>query len=418
MTYLKKIFLFLILSFSLLFGGSDGLLESTITRTLVDHGFENVATLATDTDVIITYENRLYRSEIEAVSKIFGLVRDLSIKSFVNLILIPQNRKVPLVSISVNCGVLQDCVDSQLTSEAFAERINISFEIDDYIRMFEGVKKLNSSAYKFDYVIAPKFAAELDEFGDPVKLQIGLAPRLETSFGKGSLVKSEYIIPLVHRDFKVGDPVDPFRPGIININQTIRFPNSFFFSSTIGLFTQNRFGIDLEMRKYLFNGIVSLGTNFGFTGGARFYNKKYETSILEDFTWFLDADVRIPDYNMSISASYGQYIFQDRGFRIDVSRQFGEVDIGFFVTSTSSDKLGKLKGGGFNFSIPIFPSEYSEPAFARVRPDDYFSWEYDYNNFVYFHQKRYNTGNSIKAFIKRMQPDYIKREFSKYNFDN
>jgi len=416
MTY-KKILIALIILFSSLLGGGDGLLESTLTRALVDRNFENVAVTTNDKEVIITYENRIYRSEIEAIGIIFAVVNDLSVKSFANLVLIPQNRKIPIAVISVMCGDLHAWLEKEIKGEEFSDKINVSFDTDEYSRLLKGIKRVNNSSYQFDYVIAPKFAAELDEYGDPVKLQIGLAPRLETSFGKGSLIKSEYIIPFVHRDFKVGDPVDPFRPGMININQTIRFPDNLFFSTTLGIFTQNRFGIDLEMRKYLFNGIMSLGSNFGFTGGARFYNKKYETSILEDFTWFLDAEARIPQYNMSIAASYGQYIYKDKGFRIDISRQFGEVDIGFFFTSTSNELLGKLKGGGFNFSVPIFPSEYAEPGLARVRTDDYFSWEYDYNNFVYFHQKRYNTGNNIKSFIKRLQPDYIKREFSKYNFD-
>lgn len=442
-------------------------LSDNLEKLLVRAGFENVAILEFNNDLIITYENRIYRYEMDALAAVMGIaskkiissnedleslekaiqslkekieaeearlipdtssgINDqnnsrqdgrekleyLDVKDYQNIILLPSNRGVPVVAVTIPFQSWKAFSDEKINGEILAEEIDISFDTDDVWWLLKGEKKNNRSYLKLDLVVYPLVKTELDKYDDPYRIQFSLAPSLETSLGQGSLIRLQYLIPVIYNEFDVGLPQDKFRPGLMNLNQTLRLPQSFFVSTTIGIFSDNRYGIDIEVRKYLLNGILSLGINSGFTGNIRFYDGSYDISILEELTYFFDTEVRIPVYNLSMAVQYGQYINQDKGFRFDIARQFGEFDIGFFVEKSSSDLVGNLTTGGFYFAVPLWPSEYSDPGFIRIRPSEQFHWEYNATHFIYFQQKRYKTGNDVDHFLKRLQPDNIKTYFKK-----
>lgn len=402
------------------FNGNE--IENELMLNMQKSGFENISIRATDEKLLLTYENRIFRNEIHGFGKVlnilYNVLQDERSEIIATIVIIPQNREIPLVSLTVGREELNSYFRHELSPELFVKNIIVSFDIDDVWVQLEGRVKENKSALKTDIVFTPKLAAELDEFGDPIKLQLGIAPSLNTSLGAGSKITAEYIIPLIHRNFDVGDPVDPFRPGLININQVIRFPGNIFCSTGLGIFSDNRYGIDFELRKYFFNGILTLGGNVGLTGSLRVFDKEWEMTRMKTLTWFIDSGLRIPEYNLTVSVNYGQYLYEDKGLRCDISREFGEVEIGFFAQYTRSELLGEFTSGGFNFSVPLFPDEYSEPGIIRIKPAENFEWEYNAKHFIYFFQKRYSTGSSIESFIKKLQPDYVYKEIEKLTFDN
>ncbi|MFX0134432.1 MAG: hypothetical protein ACFFDN_12405 [Candidatus Hodarchaeota archaeon] len=414
------VILFLLLSASILYASNN---REEVKNILIGRlellGFENVSVRIEQSNLVLTYENRVFRDEIKALKKVLFLLNDVLKREndliIKNVDLIPQNRRVPLIVISTETDILKKFFDKMINSEIFAESINLSFDIDE---KFENFPVENKSKNKIDVVFTPKFETELDAYGDPIKLRLGIAPGIETILGRGSYFRGEYIIPLVHRQFEVGDSIDGFRPGFINMNQVFRLPGTAFVSTSFGVFSNNRYGIDLEFRKYWFNGLLNTGLNIGYTGSMIVYNRQWDISVMKDFTWFIDTGVRLPAYNMTFALNYGQYINKDKGFRADIYREFNEVDIGFYINYTKSNLLGDFTSAGFNFSIPIFPDKYSLPRLVRIRPDKYFRWEYNAKHFVFFHQKKYETGNSIRDFIKRLQPDYIRAQIRKFSPDD
>ena len=446
----------------LLFASLPNSLENLLART----GFENVAVAEFNNDLIIAYENRIYRFEMDAMTAVMeiaeskilsshkemksleesiknlkdklekeesrikgreedstrtiddnnidGKLQYLEYKVYENIILLPLNRETPIVAVTIPFKKWIEFSNGQISGEIFAEIIDISFNTDEIWWIVEGQQKSNNRNLKLDLVVYPIVKSELDEYNDPYKIQFSLAPSLETSLGRGSLIRLQYLIPVIYRDFSVGLPEDKFRPGLMNLNHTVRLPQSFFMSASFGFFTDMRYGIDLELRKYLLNGLMSLGINSGLTGESRFYGGSYDFTVFDALTYFIDAEFRIPAYNLSLTARYGKYINEDTGFRFDAERQFGEFDIGLFVEKSSSDEIGgSLTTGGFYFAVPLWPSDYSEPGSIRVRPSEQFSWEYNATHFIYFHQKTYLTGNEIDHFLKRLQPDNIKSYFKK-----
>lgn len=416
---IKLIYILLCLSFLQISTFPQDGLKNTLISKLVESGIENIAVSIDDKDILVTYENRIFRNEIEALENLlfscYQIIEQEKSTDFENLILIPQNKQVPLVSVKISLDSYKLFYTGKISGEEFANTIETSFDVGLYWDKLKNLIKTNITRNKIDIVLDPKFDTELDEYSDPIKLRIGIAPSLEISLGQGLFLRGQYIIPIVHKQFRVGAPFDGFRPGYVTLNQTFRIPGNVFLSSTLGNFSNNYYGIDIELIKYFVDGLFSLNTKVGYTGSAIKYENNWDISILKNFTYFFTGTYRIPHYNLSLSINYGQYIYEDKGFRFDIKRQFKDVDIGFYLIKLTGDIVGNYLGGGFYFSVPLFPTKYSKTQFIRFKPADYFSWEYDVNHFVYFNRKSYATGNELEFFIKRLYPDNIITYFRNYS---
>lgn len=118
---------------------------------------------------------------------------------------------------------------------------------------------------------------------------------------------------------------------------------------TVGNFTNNRYGAQLEIKYRTNNGRWELGGTAGSTGFS---------AITREDGWYIGRKQRI---NASLNASYyeprlnlqfdlkaGRYIYGDYGVRGDCTRHFGEYAIGLYALCTD----GEINGG-FHFAIPL-----------------------------------------------------------------
>jgi hypothetical protein len=374
------------------FSSDEDILVDKIKVGLVREGFENVAVVCKGDSIIVTYENRLYRHEIKAIRKVTAMVSSV-VKEETNITLVPQNRRIPLAAVFMSAG-------SDFRPDVYA-----LLDTDSIWEEIKGIQKVNSSFYKFDIVIHPQFKALFGEFIDPIQSQVNVAPELRTTIWRGTSLSAQLIIPL-QSDPGFGEEGDSWRPGLLTLNQAFRLPHDFFISGTIGYFTRNRYGTDLEVRKYFLNGRCSIGANVGYTGYAIYLRGGWYYSSIDLLTAFLDAEYRFPSFDLSLRATYGEFLYRDKGWRVDVLRQFGEVDIGFFALSTTEGS-----NGGFRFSIPLFPPKYLRTRRFRISPAKEFSWEYRYKGYKTIGY-RYETGHSIDSFVKKLNSDYIEKQIN------
>ena len=103
-----------------------------LKERLIENGFENISVVLKDHSIILTYENRIYRSEIAAIEKIMGIISPLS-SEYDEIILIPQNKGIPLSMVAV----LPD------------NHINASINTDETWEETKATQKINSSSFKF-----------------------------------------------------------------------------------------------------------------------------------------------------------------------------------------------------------------------------------------------------------------------------
>jgi hypothetical protein len=375
----------------------------SVGRDLAKNGFENVAVIDEDTGVIVAYENRIYRDEIKALTEALRIVRRYSDDKS-TVILIPQNQRIPLVAVTIPASNSLT-MNRELVDEGMAAEMVVSTELDSIWQKVQLVPKENSSSLKFDIVVHPQFRAQFGNRRDPVEAQVNVAPELRTSLWKGMGLSAQIIIP-VHNE--LAGEENHIRPEIIALNQTLRLPNSLFLSAAAGYFTEQRFGLDLNIRKYVDNGRWSFAANLGYTGFASYHGGVWSYSDINLLTANFSAEYRVPNLNLILKTTFGRFLEKDRGVRCDAVRQFGEVDFGFYFIKTDAGD-----NGGFNFSIPIFPSRYLPANRIRVSPAPYFTWEYRYRR-LDASGRQFETGNDLRDFSKRLNPDYTKNQLLEF----
>ena len=377
-------------------------LGSCLQRSLTKHGFENVLAIVEDRRVIITYENRIYRDEIRAIQEAFTIaVRH--VPQLEHITAIPQNREIPLVTVSIPKVTCRMPSGQAASDKCSVRSVEASLDVEDTWRRIASTTKQHSSFRKLDVIVRPQFNALFGNYDDPVESQINLVPAIRTGIWKGMSLFAELIIPLQN---ELGGDGDDLRPGLLTINQTFRLPRYTFVSATVGYFTENRYGVDFDAKKLLANGRLSVGANIGYTGRASYREGKWYISDLSAVTAIFNAEYRFPQYDLSVRGTFGRFLYEDDGVRFDVLRQFRETEIGFFVFKTD-----RGSNAGFKFSIPIFPPKYLPANRVRISPAREFQWGYRYRG-IPFSGIRYNTGNETDAFMKRLNPDYIKNRLA------
>lgn len=379
--------------------------KNLVISKLASNGFENIRVKLEDSRILIAYENRVYRFEVEALKEVLNIVVPL-INDREELVLIPLNRKIPIVKFMSAMKNCKDFLSNKIDAKIFIEDADIRIDVDKDYKLLLEEQENNSSDFRFDLVLKPQFKFEFGPYSKPIIMQINLAPDIRTGFWKGMRLSYEEIIPVIN---EFGSRGDSIRTGMVTLNQTFRLPNAFFISTTAGIFSGNRYGFDFETRKYFGEGNFSLSGNFGVTSFIDFSGMRrvlYSDQFL--VTGYVSAEYRIEKYDLTVAASVGKYLQNDNSLRFDINREFGEIEIGFFAIHSFEG----VNNGGFTLTIPLFPSKYWSPSFVRLKVAENYSWSYtvksNTNDLI---GMRYNTGNRINGFIEKLNPSFIKNIF-------
>lgn len=376
-----------------------------IAGNISGEGLENVSVRETESELFIEFENRVYRFEIDALVRVLKLISP-EIGKYQKINLLIKNKNVPVTQISVSAKDLLSWNKGEISNTEFSELIQI--DLDNHFDSWSKAAKSgyqNSSNLRFDIVLKPTYRFQFGVFSNPVLYQLNFAPHIEFGLWKGMTGLFEVTFP-IHNDFTPSE--DSIRASRIVLNQTARLGNSTFISGSIGYFTLNRYGFDLETRTFFLDGDLSLGLNLGYTGYAFFAGKKLYYSDLYQWTGSLGIDYRIREYDLSLAVTAGKFLLFDNTIRFDIYRDFGEIQVGFFAMRS----LEGISNGGFSLSIPLFPSKYWNPGFFRIRTTEYLDYSYRVKIADQIGLK-YDTGFSLSGFIEKLNPGFIKNYLGK-----
>ncbi len=400
-----------ILFFTLISSGfikaQDHNYNQALAKALVESGYENIKIFSDEKIVVIAYENRLFSFELNAIKNVIETIVPL-INDREELILVPLNRKIPIVKIESTVQNFKQLVSNLFVSKELANNVKISVDVDDVFALVQNEKEYNSSNFKFDLVLKPQFNFEFGPYEKPVIAQINLLPELKAGFWKGNSLGYEVIVPVFN---EYGDSGDSVRTGSVTFNQMFRMPNSIFVSLSSGVFTQNRYGIDVEAKKIFGNGIFSIGANLGYTSYIRFSSfSRILYSDVFKFTGSLNFDYRVAQYDLTLGLTVGKFLLDDNSIRVDINREFGQIEIGFFAIKS----FDGLSNGGISVTIPLWPPKQFKPEIFRIRTAENYNFSYivksNSNDLIGL---RYNTGNRIDRFLKKLNPSFIINSFTK-----
>lgn len=392
-------------------------------------GYRTLRVLGEESDLIVSFENNVYRFETEAIAKVLAIVGTYANKHQ-NIILLVQKLQVPVIQILVPVDQLKALQNHSIGSEEFEKSIQVNFASSKYWDKIRKLEASNKSTFDLDFVVEPKIGFQLGNYNYPFKYQIRLLPAVETSLWKGQKFSAQMSVPIYSHHIDTHKFVSPH---IISFEQNFRITKGLYTKLTAGWFTEKRYGLDAEIGKYLFDGRLLLRGNIGYTGFMLYTGRKSfqyfdSISIVSDsifvinykeyskptieyglpdyFQYFINLEYRISKYDLAINLGYGKFLYENKTYTINVYRNFNEYILGFqaHFSETGSNY-------GFHISIPLWPDKYFKNKNIRIRPSKYLNYSYlaarDYVN-------TYEAGSNINEVIRELNPQTIRNYLTNY----
>ncbi len=380
-------------------------------KYLIKEGFENVGVKQVKNDVYVFYENRLYRWEIDGLSKILNEAANLFPDS-ATLHIVPLHYSVPVTVIKTKVSEYKKTLANQTGNYNAQNVFDVALDIDSLNLIRREIKPQNKSTGKIDLIFLPGFRVQFGNFDNPVEWQLSISPILQTSLWKGNLLTAQIFIPL-HNSLQQSFEGNTWLETA-TINQLFRLPENVFVNFSSGLFSfrnkinsyadYKRYGFVSDIRKYFLNGRFCAGGYMGLTGYITYSSGYFSYWPLEKFNFAFYGEYRNPTYDFTTRLTAGKFLYDDYAVRFDLLRQFKELNLGLFIIKSEFGTVG-----GFNFIVPISPKKSFKPSFFRVSLAKYFNWEFREST-VDPSAATLNTNYDWNETSRNLNPDFTKRQ--------
>ncbi len=327
----------------------------------------------------ISYENRLYRNPLMGLLEMRAVAGDTA-----GLTLVPLFQGFPVGKYQVGGGVQYAALSDREQKAIFRAR-NFPLHLKNY---------------KLDFWIQPYFAAMFGNFSRPVESNTSVALQTQLFLWPGFSLSTGIFFPIINQ--MDGRPRN-VRPAPTFVNQFYN-RGRHFVSASAGFFNNDQYGLNVQYRHADLNKAFSFGLEAGLTGfyyyprGGIYYEDPDNLLLLADVAY------RFQRSDFTVKLSGGQFLWAVKGARMDLIRQFNNVEIGFYATATQNGSTL-----GFNFAVPIPPGKIVQGKNIRLRTTDEFRWEYTYTR-GYKIGERYRLGYQLDQKLRQYHRDYLHRQ--------
>jgi len=102
--------------------------------------------------------------------------------------------------------------------------------------------------------------------------------------------------------------------------------------------------------------------------------------------------VRYPPWDLTLSVTAGRFLDQDQGVAVDLSRFFGNTEIGVFLRHSENGSVG-----GLRFSVPLTLPKELPPWRFRPRLPDVYSYAQNTTVFTDMNVIRNDIGRTLST---------------------
>jgi hypothetical protein len=262
-------------------------------------------------------------------------------------------------------------------------------------------RKFSVSKYRFNVVIDPDIQIRFGYFENPIQSKIGVLIGSDIILARGLSLFAGLMIPIQN---DLDSESNQLKLGPTFFEYFTPLAKNHYTQLSVGLFHNNRYGLDFEYRFFPYDGRLSLGFRYAKTGFYYFPNNSTFFDPINDNLILGNIEFLLPKERISISLDFGQFLENDRGIRFSVFKQYKNIEVGFFSTATV---LGNTSG--FNFTIPLVPGKLIRSKSIELRTNDSFRWEYSYSNEGAI-GREFNATRTIKNNLRRFNSNL----FDKY----
>lgn len=375
-----------------------------VAEKLQQLGMENIRCETINGNTMVAFENNVYRSTYQGIGKAIMAALEGTDHGNVQMVVLDNN--IPQLCITLPEKVITAYKEKQITITEVYRQMGIGYDTEEVMKKLKKIHKvINSSAGKIDIVVYPEVKLENSSFDRLYSYYVNLAPAIDMALWRGAELTAQVIFPIATN---LKGQYEKIRPGVITLSQEFYFGKSFLGRVVAGNFTNNRMGIQAEMKYRTTNGRLELEAVAGST---------VQSIITNDEGWYISRKQRInaavkasvyePRFNLQFDLQASRYLYGDYGLRGDCTRHFGEYAIGIYGMYID----GEINGG-FHFSIPLPCKKWSRNRGVRIRPADYFAMEYSMNSSGKYTDERmgetYRTRPDENRSSHFYQPEYIR----------
>ena len=373
---------------------------STLDRTLYLYGFDKVSSSISNKMLCLHFENRYWRSDAKAIYEILDAIDESVIRTD-SLRIHLMNDSMVFLSIETKRSEIRKLLLGEINYQTWVT--NSSFILGDSVSSINH-KPTSKTSHLLEFGLTPQY--QLGNYNNPLRLRLEITPELTALLPFGVRFRGGIGLP-VYNDLDQNRTV---RLSHLSLTRQFQVQPGLYGGVSAGFFSRNRAGAHIQFTQYLWDERFSFTYQGGYT---RFSSAMgaVDDLFVEDQPYVVStvaAEYRWKKYHLDLNIEYGQFLYYDSGFKMDVQRYFGETIIGMFVLQTR-----RGTNYGFHVSIPLFPRKGARVSGLMVRSASHvpFSYRYEGNDLK---GRMYRTGIDYPTRLKRVYPSYLLDELEAY----
>ena len=370
---------------------------------LVEHGFENVRWTENEDEYIYTIENNVYKAEGVGISKAIDIIQKHGLPTNKRCKVIVTHLEVPELSLTYHPIRNDSTVMGNKTGW------QTSYEIGQSWDSIKKEKAKNSSRFKVDILVYPQLSFKNLIITQIYQVLFTLNPAVEISLWPGMKLTGQLIVPIYNDGY--GYLQDKIHPGFITLSQRFRLPFNIKGMATVGYFSADRYGADLQLfypfkdERFSLEGRIG-SVAIGYWNG---FNLHYDTEF--STTWSLGANFYWPRYNTSFSLKGEKYLMGERGVKFEMIRHFRYASVGFYAQKAKEAN----SNGGFRIQVLLPPYKYKRfknKYIPRLNTSYNMGIVYNAGNERYYYRQYRSAADENIMNSNRFNPYFIKSEIS------
>lgn len=371
-----------------------------ITKILTEHGFKNVSVIIEKGMAIVSYENRKFRNEVATLRRVTDLIIS-AITDQRTLILVPQNRQIPLVAVAIPIQTYLSYVKGEISKVEINAAIRVSMNVDWLQEKMRSLRNRQTNSI-LELNLKTRVRGLFHSQQGVARWSVDFVPELTFVFARGSQFMVEALLPVMYQFDEKNKEV---RPGRVILNHTRRFPHNYWLSASLGYFDRSRYGLALEGVKFWMNGRFYVTLKANYTGYLYFHRNVWYYSEPSQLSYFANLSYRFSRIDLLVNLGWGRFLIGDRSWKISLSRSFGEVDLGFYGLWEDASKPSRfLAGLFFKLPLPFFHKNVTKNFSIQTQKNFYWGLQ-PHTDTV---GRLVKSENSVEIFYRNLFPTYIK----------
>lgn len=336
-TRLISVGFMLLLSFKML-AQSD--IDAT-TAALEKAGFANIRMVENDSLVVVTIQNDAYKIQASGIAAAIRILGSEGVLGSKTVKLIATSFDIPQVT---------------LTYDPASERWNTTYKLDESWKIVRNAEKKASSFGKVDFAVYPQLSLKNLIINQVYQALWQISPALEVSLWPGGNITVQMKVPIHNGGY--GALESKIHPGHITVSQRFRAPGDFFGRVTVGSFSNNRYGLALDLFHPLwFSEKWSLEANMALLGLCYWDGFQFHYSRELKPYWSLGVNYYWDFLKSNFTLKVQKFLLDDYGIKAEMVRQFRYCAVGFYLEKGLNSYA--RTNGGFRFSIALPPYRHA-----------------------------------------------------------